>query len=53
MRATESEESFERRISKAEEEMKTAENFDIILPNDDLDAALKQAEQIVKDFIKS
>jgi guanylate kinase len=53
MRATESEESFARRINKAEEEMKTADSFDIILPNDDLDAALKHAEQIVKDFIKS
>ena len=51
IRATESPESFARRIDKAEQEMETAMYFDITLLNDDLDIALKEAEQLVKEFI--
>ena len=51
-RETETKESIARRMGKAEQELKTADQFDVILPNDDLEEALKQAEEIVKAFIK-
>lgn len=53
MRDTETPESFARRIQKAAKEMETASDFDVILVNDDLNNALREAERIVKDFVVS
>jgi guanylate kinase len=50
-RDTESPESFSRRIQKAAVEMETADNFDVILVNDQLEKALDEAEILVRDFI--
>ncbi len=39
------------RIAKASIELATAPQFDTIIKNYDLDIALKEAHQLVKDFI--
>lgn len=52
MRETETPESIARRIGKAEHELKTADQFDKIILNDNLQNACEQAEQIVFDFLK-
>ena len=50
-RSTESEESLRKRLDKAEFEMGFAGQFDMILVNDELDAACKEAEFAVKNFL--
>ncbi|MFN7116891.1 MAG: guanylate kinase [Saprospiraceae bacterium] len=50
-RNTESEESLQRRIAKAAEELKYENNFDIVLVNDKLEDALQNASLIVQQFI--
>lgn len=50
-RSTESEEKIEMRIAKAEYEMSFAEKFDVILVNDNLENALKKAEEAVTNFL--
>ena len=50
-RGTDSLEAIDRRISKAEEELTYETAFDHTLINDDLEAALRQAETLIKDFI--
>lgn len=50
-RETETPESIARRMGKAEKELKTANRFDKILLNDNLEKALKEAEAIVSDFL--
>lgn len=45
-RGTDSPEAIEKRIAKAEEELKYAEQFDIILINDNLETCLKEAEHL-------
>jgi len=50
-RHTETEKSIERRISKAEIEMKYAKHFDYILTNDDLLTAFQEAKIITKKFL--
>ena len=50
-RQTESDESLERRLGKAEEEMKLAILFDKILVNADLEDALAEAESVVGAFL--
>ena len=52
-RSTDSPESIVRRVTKAEAEIKTAELFDTSILNEDLEHALKKAEKIVGDFLKS
>lgn len=52
-RSTETPESIARRLGKAEIEMGYAEKFDHILLNDDLQRAFAEAEQVVKQFLKS
>lgn len=52
-RSTENEDQLQKRIQKAEHELKFADQFDIILVNDDLEIALKQAKELVLDFINS
>jgi len=51
-RETETPESIARRMGKAEEELKTANQFDKIVMNDNLQNAFEQAERFVEDFLK-
>jgi guanylate kinase len=51
-RDTETPESIKRRIGKAGQEIKKASLFDKTILNDDLEKALKEAEQIVGSFLK-
>ncbi len=50
-RATESAESFAKRIHKAEEELAMADTFDKIVYNDNLDKAADQANTFVNQYI--
>lgn len=52
-RGTESPESLSRRIFKAEFEMKFADQFDVVLLNEDLEAAIKKAQQLYDNFAKN
>lgn len=52
MRETETPESIARRMAKAEQEIKTADQFDRIIHNDNLEKALEEAENIVGEFLK-
>lgn len=52
-RQTESEEKINMRIAKASVEMATAPQFDYIIVNDDLDIALKEAENLVENHINT
>jgi len=51
-RETETPESIARRIGKAENELKTAHQFDKIVLNDTLEHAFEEAEKIVREFLK-
>ncbi len=50
-RSTESEEKINMRIAKAHVELATAPQFDVIKKNYDLEVALDEAYQLVKNFI--
>ena len=50
-RSTETEEKINMRIAKAHVELATAPQFDVIIKNYDLDIALEEAYQLVKDFV--
>ena len=50
-RGTESAESLQKRISKAEYELKFAPEFDYILINDDIGLSCKKAIELVKSFL--
>ena len=52
-RGTDSPEKLQERFAKAEKELNYAPQFDIILKNDDLETACKEAEDLVKNFITS
>jgi guanylate kinase len=51
-RGTETEESFQARISKAGYEISFKHSFSKVIVNDRLDRACKEAEEIVNEFIK-
>ena len=51
-RSTESEDKINMRIAKASVELATAPQFDVVIKNYDLDIALEEAYQLVKDFVK-
>jgi len=51
-RQTDSEEKIKERVAKAENELKYAKNFDVILINNDLDTAKNDAFNMVENFIK-
>ncbi|MDP4266531.1 MAG: guanylate kinase [Bacteroidota bacterium] len=51
-RHTENEETLKKRLDKANFEMSFSKDFDIELINDNLEQALKEAEEIVKNFLK-
>ena len=53
MRATETEESFQKRIEKAEYELTFSKQFDKVIVNDKLEDSFKKAEKLVKDFLNS
>lgn len=48
-RGTDSPEAIEKRVAKAQKEMQFAGNFDKILVNDDLQTALNEVEQIIRE----
>jgi len=50
-RGTETEDSLSKRLFKVKFEMSFQNRFDVILVNDNLEAALDQAERLVKNFI--
>ncbi len=52
-RKTESEDKINMRIAKASVELATAPQFDKIIKNYELEVALKEAEELVADFIES
>jgi guanylate kinase len=51
-RATDSAETIQKRIDKAEYELSFADKFDVIVVNDDLAQAIKETVTLVGDFIK-
>ncbi len=51
-RNTETPESLAKRLAKAAVELEHASFFDIILLNDDIDKAKKEAEELVNDFLE-
>jgi guanylate kinase len=51
LRGTDSEEDILKRVAKAAEEMTYADKFDYVLVNDDLEAALAEAEEVVGNFL--
>ena len=50
-RSTESEDKINMRIAKASVELATAPQFDVVIKNYDLEVALEEAHQLVKDFV--
>jgi guanylate kinase len=50
-RGTETEESFRKRLGKAEKELTYAEQFDVIIVNDQLETACAEAITAVNDFL--
>lgn len=50
-RKTETEDKINMRIAKASVELATAPQFDHIIENNDLEKALKESYQLVKDFV--
>jgi len=50
-RGTDSEEKLKERFAKAEKELQYAPQFDVILKNNDLTTACKEAEILVKNFV--
>ncbi|MDP3314288.1 guanylate kinase [Lutibacter sp.] len=51
-RGTDSDSKIKERVIKAEKELKYAKDFDVILHNNELDDATKEAYQLVEKFIK-
>ena len=51
-RSTESEDKINMRIAKASVELATAPQFDVIIKNYDLEIALEEAYQLVKNIVK-
>jgi guanylate kinase len=50
-RSTESEDKIKMRLEKAENELNYARRFDVVLINNQLNKALKKAEQLVTEFL--
>lgn len=51
-RGTDSEETIQRRLARAEEELSYAPQFDRTVVNDDLDTAVEQTRRLIYDFLK-
>jgi guanylate kinase len=52
LRQSESEESIQKRISKAQKELSFEQQFDVVIVNDDLTEALKRSEKVVREFLE-
>ena len=52
-RDTETKESIERRLAKAEHEMSFADQFDEVLLNDNLHDAINRADEMVREFLEA
>jgi len=52
-RSTETPEKIEMRMAKAAQELARAQEFDVIITNDNLEIALQEAEAIVSDFTEN
>jgi guanylate kinase len=50
-RSTETEEKIQMRIAKAEHELSFASEFDVIITNNDLTQACKEAEIVIREFL--
>lgn len=50
-RSTETEEKINMRIAKAEHELSFADQFDVIITNDNLEHAFEKAEKIISEFL--
>jgi guanylate kinase len=50
-RSTESDDKINMRIAKASVELATAPQFDVVIKNYDLDTALEESYELVKDFV--
>ena len=51
-RNTDSAETIEKRVAKAEYELTFAQQFDSVVVNDELEKACKEAEEVIGDFCK-
>jgi guanylate kinase len=51
-RSTETEEKIQMRIAKAEHELSFANRFDVIITNNDLTLACREAEKVIREFIE-
>jgi guanylate kinase len=51
LRSTDSSEIIRSRVAKAEHEMTYSRDFDVIIVNDKLEVALKEAEELVRRFL--
>lgn len=51
LRSTETEEKIKVRLAKAKHELSYASQFDVIIVNDNLEKAVKEAEKTIHDFI--
>ena len=51
-RDTDSMETIEKRVAKAEFALSKADEFDHVVVNDDLEVAVEQTEQIIRNFLK-
>lgn len=51
-RSTDSEENIIKRIDKAKHEISKADEFDVIIVNDNLDTTIAEAKKTVRDFLK-
>ena len=51
-RHTESEEKIQMRLNKAAQELAVAHKFDVIIRNDHLSEALKEADRVVEEFLR-
>ena len=52
-RGSESEESLQKRLDKAEEEISQNQEFDTVILNDDLSIACEETQEVITNFIKS
>lgn len=50
-RGSESEEAIRTRVEKAESELEYAADFDLIICNDELETAVKEAETAIREFL--
>jgi len=50
-RSTETEEKIQMRIAKAEQELSFAKQFDVLITNNDLQQACREAEELIREFL--